>query len=128
MSSHVRQPIRTLVVDDEPLILKIISDTLRDAGHEVETACDGKQGLAKFQESEWDIVVTDRAMPVVNGEQMAASIKLLSPQTPIIMITGMASAVCDTSLFAEILQKPFRACHLLNAIEACVTRSPVCAV
>ena len=125
MSSSVRQPLRTLLVDDEPLILQILSDTLQDTGHEVGTASNGEQGLARFQEAEWDVVVTDRAMPVVNGEQMAASIKLIHPQTPIILITGMANAACDASLFAVILQKPFRACHLLNAIEGCVAK-PFC--
>jgi CheY-like chemotaxis protein len=123
MSRPVSQPTRTLLVDDEPLVLKILSEALQNAGHEVGTASNGEQGLAKFQETKWDVVVTDRAMPVVDGEKLAASIKLLSPQTPIILITGMASAVCDASPFAVILQKPFRACHLLNAIQGCVTKS-----
>lgn len=115
------QPIRALLVDDEPMILWILSETLESAGHDVGTANDGEQGLARFQEAEWDVVVTDRSMPRVNGEEMAASIKRLSPQTPIILITGMKSAVGDASPFAAILQKPFRAIHLLNAIASCVT-------
>lgn len=116
------QAIRTLVVDDEPLILEILSHTLQSAGYDVGTAKDGEEGLARFQEEKWDVVVTDRGMPIVDGEQMTASIKRLSPQTPVILITGLTSAVGDASPFSAILQKPFRATHLLNAIEGCVPR------
>ena len=52
--------IRTLIVDDEPL--QILSEALQSAGYTVGTAKDGEQGLARFQEEEWDVVVTDRAM------------------------------------------------------------------
>ena len=126
-SSPAWQPIRTLLVDDELLLLELLSETLQSAGHCVGTANNGERGLARFEKEKWDVVVTDRAMPVVNGEQMAAAIKRLSPQTPIILITGMKSTVCDTSPFAVILQKPFRASHLLNAIEGCLNRPRVCA-
>lgn len=114
--------IRTLIVDDESLILQILSEALQSAGYTVGTAKDGEQGLARFQEEEWDVVVTDRAMPIMDGLQMAESIKRLSPHTPIILITGLKSAVSDVGLFSAILQKPFRAGHLLNAIEGCVAR------
>jgi DNA-binding NtrC family response regulator len=116
------EAIRTLVVEDEPLILKLVSGALRSAGHFVGTASNGEEGLARFQEAVWDVVVTDRAMPNLSGDEMTASIKRLSPETPVILMTGLKSAVTEVSSYAAILQKPFRASHLLNAIEGCLSR------
>ena len=60
-------------------------------GHTVQTAASGVEALEQFRAERYDLVVTDRAMPDMNGDQLAASIKQLAPSTPIIMLTGFGA-------------------------------------
>ncbi len=85
-----------LVVDDEPLVAQLLTAFLRNDGHTVVTAADGEQGLKKFQSEDFDLVLTDRAMPVMNGNQLAAAIKETSPTTPVIMLTGFGDIMAVT--------------------------------
>jgi CheY-like chemotaxis protein len=61
---------------------------LSSQGHTVESATNGVEGLAKFSAGRFDLVVTDRAMPEMGGDQLAASIESSAPDTPVIMLTG----------------------------------------
>ena len=80
--------LRILVVEDEPVVRKVISDQLLYEGHTVETATNGVEGLEKFMAGWFDVVVTDRAMPEMGGDQLAATIMRVAPDKPIIMLTG----------------------------------------
>lgn len=82
------RPLKILVVDDEPLVRQVMREYLANDGHEVETAVDGKAALEVFPGKNFDLVITDRAMPEMNGDQLAEKIKQLSPKTPVIMLTG----------------------------------------
>ena len=77
-----------LVVDDEPMILRLVSEYLTDEGHTVEKARNGKQGLETFRRGTFDLVVTDRAMPEMSGDYLADAVKAESPATPVILMTG----------------------------------------
>ena len=85
--------LKLLVVDDEPSVRQIISSLLATDGHEVVTANDGRKGLEKFLSGAFDVVLTDRAMPKMNGDQLAAAIKQISPGTPIVMLTGFSGVM-----------------------------------
>ena len=61
---------------------------LNSQGHTVETATNGREGLDRFRTGRFDLVVTDRAMPEMGGDQLAAAIKRSAPETPVIMLTG----------------------------------------
>jgi len=61
---------------------------LENQGHFVDSARNGRQGLDKFMSGRFDLVVTDRAMPEMGGDELAASIERLAPDTPVIMLTG----------------------------------------
>ena len=54
----------------------------------MDSATNGRQGLDKFMSGRFDLVVTDRAMPEMGGDELAASIERLAPDTPVIMLTG----------------------------------------
>jgi len=81
-------PRRILVVDDEPAVRHFLIEYLTRDGHAVMTATNGRDGWQAFLAGAFDLVVTDRAMPDVGGEQLAAAIKRRSPETPVIMLTG----------------------------------------
>ena len=77
-----------LLVDDDPLVRTSVFAPLNSQSHIVETATNGREGLDRFSASRFDLVVTDHAMPEMGGDQLAATIEQLSPDTPVIMLTG----------------------------------------
>ena len=80
--------LRVLLVDDEKPVRTVVAAFLEGDGHTVEQASDGREGSEKFRSGSYDVVITDLAMPEVNGDQLAGEIKEMSPQTPVIMLTG----------------------------------------
>jgi PAS domain S-box-containing protein len=86
-------PIRVLIIDDDPLLLKTLRDALESDGHEVTAATGGQAGINAFVESHasgqpFPVVITDLGMPHVDGRKVAATIKASVPSTVIIMLTG----------------------------------------
>jgi len=81
---------RILVVDDEPFVCDAVKMMLAFDGHLVETASNGKDALAMLETSKFDLVITDFAMPVMKGDELAAAIKARSPSQPVVMITAYA--------------------------------------
>jgi len=81
-------PKRILVADDNKAIRDIVSEVLEFIGYEVDLAINGIEALAFFLKSSFDLVVTDLEMPVMDGLSLADRIKVRSPCTPVILITG----------------------------------------
>ena len=77
-----------LVVDDEPMARDVMSQYLTGDGHRVQTASNGHEGLEQFKAGHFDVVLTDQAMPGLNGGELAGLIKALAPTVPVILITG----------------------------------------
>src|SRR5712692_261071 len=73
---------KVLVVDDEANLRKVLAAMLRRTGYEVTVAADGEQGLAEFQKSGADIVVTDLVMPKVGGMEILRSVNASNPDVP----------------------------------------------
>jgi signal transduction histidine kinase len=82
------RPLRVLIVDDDPVISELIAEYLAGDGHTAERAASGREGLEKFRGGGFDLVVTDRAMPEMSGDQMAAAAKRIAPDVPVLMLTG----------------------------------------
>ena len=85
--------LRILVVDDDPLMLTSLSDTLELDGHVVVTANGGQAGIDTFRaarrpEQAFDIVITDLGMPYVDGRKVAGAVKASAAGTPVILLTG----------------------------------------
>ena len=103
-------------------ILITLKRLLRNAGYEVQTAQSAREGLSLFQQDPWDLVTVDRSMPEMNGEEVAAEIKRLAPNMPIILITGFPGAAKRRELFHAIIGKPFRMAELLQCVADCLDR------
>ena len=115
-----RRSLRVLVVDDEAPIRDTLGAVLAIDGHEVESAVEGADGLKRFIAGKFDLVLTDKAMPGMNGDQMAAAIKRVAPRTPIILLTGFG-LFHDKSEFPDIdvlASKPIRIPALREAIAS----------
>ncbi len=112
--------LRVLVVDDEPLLRDIITAFLEADGHTVETAGDGQSALAKFGASQFDLVITDKAMSGMNGERLAAAIHDIVPGVPIVMATGFGDLMkADGEMPSHVttlLAKPFTRVGLRTAL------------
>ncbi len=80
--------ISVLVVDDEAMVRDVLREYLSGDGHEVDTAGDGREALKIFNQKKFDLVITDRAMPEMSGDQLIIEIKKISPKTPLVMLTG----------------------------------------
>jgi CheY-like chemotaxis protein len=98
-----------LVIDDEASVRELVSDVLSLQGHTVSAAVDGADGVARFRSGQFDLVLTDLGMPGMNGWEVTRAIRLLSPTTPILLLTGWRDVVepPEGARVDGILTKPF---------------------
>lgn len=82
-------PHRLLLVEDEFLIRLTLAETLQDAGYEVVDAADADEALSRVAETSFSLLLTDIQLPgPVNGHELAARIRELLPEIPVIFMTG----------------------------------------
>jgi PAS domain S-box-containing protein len=114
--------LRVLLVDDDILVSMGAADMLLDLGHSVTEAPSGAHAL-KLLESDlrFDVVVTDYAMPGMNGFELAQRIKASHPRLPIVLATGYAELPADRSIEFGHLSKPYMAKDLAAALEKAVS-------
>jgi PAS domain S-box-containing protein len=122
-------PLRILLVDDDPLLLRSLRDALELDEHEVVTAEGGQAGIDAFADSahagtHFDVVITDLGMPYVDGRKVAARIRQMSAQVPIIMLTGWGHRLIATEETPEhvtrVLSKPPKMAELRGALAELV--------
>jgi signal transduction histidine kinase len=99
-------PLNVLVVDDQPEIRQVLSSYLEHDAHTVVTAENGCDALEKFRAGKFDLVITDRAMPKMNGDQLATAIKGISPREPVILLTAFADTDRQPVDIDLLLSKP----------------------
>src|SRR3982750_2139471 len=77
-----------LIIDDEKSIRKTLSEILSFEGYKIEEAGDGEEGLKKFTEKTYDVVLCDIKMPKLDGIEFLDKAKLANADVPVIMISG----------------------------------------
>lgn len=90
------KPLHVLVVDDNSSIREIVSAYLAEDRHIVETAEDANEAMEKYRSGNFDLVITDRAMPETNGDELASAIKRMHPREPVIMLTAFADFIQES--------------------------------
>jgi signal transduction histidine kinase/ActR/RegA family two-component response regulator len=117
--------LRILVIDDDELLRQSMRAILEREGHRVTVALGGRAGIdlftAAFQRGErFDTVITDLGMPHVDGRAVAAAVKSVSPETPVILLTGWGQHLRDGNEIPEyvdhILNKPANLAELRTAL------------
>lgn len=110
-----------LIVDDEPLVCKSLSEVVRRAGYEVFTANDGYEAIETLQQENISIAITDINMPKMNGLEFIKRAKSIAPNISVIVITGFAtieSAVeAMKSGALDYITKPFSPSKICSIIE-----------
>jgi len=125
----VPKRLRILTVDDDPLMIKSLHDTLEADGHIVSSASGGREGIEAFRKAaekggSFALVITDLGMPYVDGRQVAAAVKKISPQTPVVMLTGWGQRlVAEGDIPAHVdfvLSKPPKLRELRETFVKCL--------
>lgn len=100
-----------LIVDDEPLIPRILSRASGLTGYSIETFDDPKAALDRYKQGGIDLVITDRQMPYMDGYELTQAIIAHDPKAKVVMITGMANRKeLDSAIDAGcvgVVAKPF---------------------
>jgi DNA-binding response OmpR family regulator len=115
---------KILVLDDEPSILIMIKKMLERAGHEVDTALNGKEGLEKFKTNKPDLLITDIIMPEKEGLETIFELRKKYPELKIIAISGGGRIgpngyLPGAKLFGAdmVFQKPLDQKEFLHAVS-----------
>jgi len=110
---------RVLVVDDEESIRELLSKMLAMAEYDVETAPDGRMGIERLRQQQYDLLISDLKMPNVDGLALIREARHLAASMPVLIITGYSSeqsAIEAVNLGVNgYLTKPFRAPQVLAA-------------
>jgi two-component system response regulator FlrC len=100
-----------LVIDDEPDMQLALRHALKKNGCDVQCAGNGEEGLKRFREKNFGLVITDMRMPEMSGMQVLQGIKALSPKIPVIMMTAYGSITSAVEAMkagaSDYLLKPF---------------------
>ncbi|WP_397431191.1 PAS domain S-box protein [Pseudomonas chlororaphis] len=119
------QPLCVLVVDDDSLVLTSTTLLLEDLGHQVLCAMSGTQALQRFAEyPAIDLMITDLAMPVMDGGQLASAVRLLRPDLPIILASGYAQRLEGLAATLPRVPKPYTQLQLIEALAQAVGQTP----
>jgi PAS domain S-box-containing protein len=114
-----REPAQVLVVEDEPLLLELMAENLRDAGYRVLSAESPRRALELVRQRPVDILVTDVVMPELNGPELVERVRELQPGLPALYVSGYAEqAISRSSRLEPLLSKPFEPDDLLAAVAA----------
>jgi signal transduction histidine kinase/ActR/RegA family two-component response regulator/HAMP domain-containing protein len=126
------RPMRILIVDDDPIIIESLRETLRADGHRVTTADGGEAGIDAFQAAlgrrePFEMVITDLGMPYVDGRKVAATVKASSPNTPVVLLTGWGQRLTAENQVPphvdRVLSKPPNLRELRAALAELARRS-----
>jgi len=117
--------VRLLVVEDEPDLLRRLAKILRGEGYAVDTAADGEEGLYKARENDYEAILLDAMLPVLDGWELLARLREVK-STPVVMLTAR-----DTSADRvrgldggadDYVVKPFDLPELLARLRAVIRR------
>lgn len=115
------QQVKVLVVDDEDIVRKLMSNILHNAGMEVLTAQNGEEALRVLQENGCDVVVSDVRMAGMSGFDLLKQVKAQHPDTAFVIMTGHADSfsIKDALLQGadEYITKPFKNYEVTLVIE-----------
>ena len=116
---------RLLIVEDEPDLLKSLARALREEGYAVDTAEDGEDGLYKATSTDYDAIVLDGMLPIMDGWELLKELRK-TRQTPVLMLTARDRSAdrvrgLDTGA-DDYVVKPFDLAELLARLRALIRR------
>jgi len=124
----ILKPLKILYIDDELSAISLVRDILSADNHLVIVANDGETGVKLFADSKkagelFDVVITDFVMPKMDGVKVAATVKSISPDTPVILLTGWDLPKGKLGDYVDLLlKKPIFPSELKSAISQVLSK------
>jgi two-component system OmpR family response regulator len=123
---HPSIPVRLLVVEDEPRLLRSLTGALQEEGYSVDTAADGIEGLYKAENTAYDAIILDVMLPGVDGWEILRRVRP-KQRTPVLMLTARDATAdrvkgLDTGA-DDYLVKPFELSELFARLRALIRRA-----
>lgn len=117
-----RERMSVLLVDDDDGVREVCSAMLEDIGCDVTAAASGEEALQALASRKFTIMLTDIAMPVMSGVELAQRTRDLVPQMPILFASGYADLQAFGEQLSEetVVRKPYRLAELAARLEAMV--------
>jgi len=122
---------RVLLVDDDRVLLSVTQEVLARLGYTVEAHIEPERALEAFRADPgiWDIVITDRSMPKMTGEELVRAVKDLRADVPVLMLSGFVSSEDIEKLNAlgigAVVGKPVLPDELAAAVRSVLAGTPV---
>ncbi|MEX2454672.1 MAG: response regulator [Rhodospirillaceae bacterium] len=115
---------KILVIDDDDMVRDLLMETLRRADYDVDIANNGAEGLKHFEDTRYDLVVTDILMPEKEGIETIMAMRKSDPATRVLAISGGGRTgnhdYLDIALVlgaTAVLRKPFRPSQFLEKVR-----------
>ena len=116
----MRDPDSILLIEDESLVVETLKGNFQDNGYHITTALNGEEGIRKFQNDSFDLVITDLKLKGMDGLQVSRKIKKINPHTPVIVVTGYPKLLTsdEASRFGvhDFVLKPFTWAEILKKV------------
>jgi len=123
-STQSSQPenIKVLIVDDDPLVLELLSLSINSFGYEYVTAGNGREAMEFMKNHDFTLVITDMIMPEMDGMELLKHIKANYPKTSVIVMTGYTGTFSYMDVIragaSDFISKPFNS----DELEAKISR------
>jgi two-component system, OmpR family, response regulator len=126
IQTYSLSPVRLLLVEDEPRLLRSVTAALQDEGYSVDTAADGIEGLYKAENTSYDAILLDVMLPGLDGWEVLRRVRR-KLRTPILMLTARDATAdrvkgLDTGA-DDYLVKPFELSELFARVRALIRRA-----
>lgn len=121
------RPSTILVVDDDPTVRRAVGQMLGELGHAVVSACDGREALTCLDaHREVGLLLTDLAMPVLDGSGLLREVSRRWPQLPTVLMTGLAAEADPRAVEAAgaLLRKPLELASLERTLARLIPADP----
>ena len=114
---------KILVIDDDPLLIKLVAEMLEIMGYNTVSSLSGKEALRIFMETpeEFDLVITDMTMPEITGDMLAQELISIRSNIPIILCTGFNEHISEARAkelgICQFLMKPVNMKTLSGVVQ-----------
>lgn len=119
-------PMKLLLIEDEPNVISLIQRSLTANGHEITIAMDGQSGLQMALQHQFDVIILDLMIPIINGMEVCRRARQAQVTTPILMLTALGTTeniVSGLDAGADdYMTKPFKLAELEARLRTLIRR------